>query len=246
MKRVAVIQARMTSTRLPGKVMMDLEGRPMLAQQLRRVSRCRRIDEIVVATTVNRTDDVVEQLCKAEGVFCHRGSEDDVLSRFVAAAREQSADVVVRLTGDCPLADPGVIDAVVEALTECPEGCDYASNVIERTYPRGLDTEAMFRDTLERVDRLASSSSAREHVTPFIYSERPELFLRRSVRHTSDHSSLRWTVDTAADLEVVRAFYQALDLNHHVRSFDEIVAYALSHPELAAKNAAIVTWEPSR
>jgi spore coat polysaccharide biosynthesis protein SpsF len=239
---VAIIQARMTSTRLPGKILMDLEGRPMLAQQLRRVRRSSMIDKIVVATTSNATDDPVEELARAEGVGCFRGSEHDVLLRFVGAARMAGAAVVVRLTADCPLVDPEVIDSVVRELVG--HGCDYASNVIERTWPRGLDVEAMHRDVLERVHRLGISSGAREHVTPFIYSERPDLFLRRSVRQDADHSALRWTVDTPVDLEVVRALYRGLDLGRRDVPYGETVRFAFAHPELTSMNQDIQTWQP--
>src|SRR5437870_2467480 len=144
----------MTSSRLPGKVLMDLEGRPMLAQQVRRVRCCQHVDAVVVATTVNAVDDSVADLAQRERVGCFRGSEHDVLERFVGAARDARADLIVRLTADCPLADPEVIDRVVAELEDASGEYDYASNVLERTYPRGLDTEAMFRDVLERTHRM--------------------------------------------------------------------------------------------
>jgi spore coat polysaccharide biosynthesis protein SpsF len=227
MRRVAIIQARMTSTRLPGKVLMDLAGRPMLAQQLRRIERCRSLDDIVIATTTNSTDDAVVALARAAGVRWFRGSEVDVLGRYAGAAREAGADVVVRLTADCPLIDAAVTDRVVDALTGSPEPVDYASNVVRRTYPQGLDTEALWRDTLDRVDRHAqSASSAREHVTSYIYAERPDLFVLRSVTDDTDASDLRWTVDVTADLERVRRLYADLGLDERVVPYDEIVRYA--------------------
>ena len=173
MKRVIVLQARMTSTRLPGKVLMDVAGRPMLAQQLRRLARCKQADEILVATTTNATDDPVVAVARAEGARWFRGSETDVLARYVEASREAKADLVVRVTADCPLIDPEESDRVIEALMAHQERCDYASNVVRRTYPQGLDTEAMYADALERLDRLAQSSPAREHVTYFILNDHP-------------------------------------------------------------------------
>ena len=229
MKRVVIVQARMTSTRLPGKVLMDLAGRPMLAQQLRRLARCRQVDEIVVATTTNATDDPVVAVARAEGARWFRGSEADVLARYVGAARETKAEVVIRVTADCPLIDPEVSDCVVEALLASQALYDYASNVAQRTYPQGLDTEALFADTLERVNRMARSSSAREHVTHYILKERPELFSVRSVLDTIDSSDLRWTVDWPEDLALVRRLYEELDLAQRMTGYREIVAQVRAH-----------------
>jgi spore coat polysaccharide biosynthesis protein SpsF len=238
MRRVIVVQARMTSTRLPGKVLEDVAGRPMLAQQLRRLARCRRADEIVVATTSNVTDDPVVAAARAEGARWFRGSEVDVLERYVGAAREAKADVIVRVTADCPLIDPEVSDRVIDALVGAPMRSDYASNVVRRTFPRGLDTEALFADTLERVHRLAGSASAREHVTALIYRERPDLFLVHSVTDPEDNSDLRWTVDEPADLELVRRLYDALGVGERAVGYGELLAYARAHPELLAVHAA--------
>lgn len=231
MKRVIIVQARMTSTRLPGKVLMDLAGQPMLVQQLRRLKRCLLADEIVVATTTNGADDPVVTLADAEGVRWFRGSEHDVLSRYVGAARESNADVIVRITADCPLIDPGVTDRVIQELQSNYTVCDYASNVIRRTFPRGLDTEAFFRDTLERTHRLAQSAAAREHVTYFIYRERPDLFLHRSVIDTEDNSGLHWTVDTSQDMDMVRRMYDTLKLSEVFMSYPDIINYLRVHPD---------------
>jgi spore coat polysaccharide biosynthesis protein SpsF len=241
MRRVVVVQARMTSTRLPGKVLADVAGRPMLAQQLRRLAACRLADELVVATTLNAADDPVVTVARGEGARWFRGSEADVLERYVGAAREARADVVVRITADCPLIDPDVSDRVVAALTAAPARWDYVSNVAPRTYPRGLDTEALFVDTLERVHRMARSHAGREHVTPFIYQERPDLFALGSVTDREDNSDLRWTVDTPADLELVRRLYAALGIGERAVSYRELLAYARAHPELSALNAPIAS-----
>jgi spore coat polysaccharide biosynthesis protein SpsF len=224
MKTAIVVQARMTSTRLPGKVLMDLAGHPMLAQQLRRLKRCGTADEIVVATTTNQTDDPIVALASAEGVRWYRGSDQDVLSRYLGAAMESRAEAVIRVTADCPIIDPLEIDRVVRELLRASSEADYAANIITRTFPRGLDTEAMFLDTLARVDRMARSRRAREHVTTFIYEERPDLFRIVSVTDERDNSDLRWTVDTLEDLSRIRQIYEKLHLSDSEIPYPEIVA----------------------
>ncbi|MET0604775.1 MAG: glycosyltransferase family protein, partial [Baekduia sp.] len=230
MRRVVVVQARMTSTRLPGKVLMDLDGQPLLERQLARLARCTRVDEIVLAVTVNDTDDPLVALADRLGLRWHRGSEDDVLARYVGAARAADADMVVRVTSDCPLIDAGETDAVIGALEARRDTCDYANNFAEPVLPLGLATEAFWRDVLERADRMATSVSAREHVTPFIHSERPELFVLCGVRGSVEAPELRWTVDTPEDLAVVRALWAGLELGDHVVTLREMVDYAREHP----------------
>ena len=208
MRVVALVQARMGSTRLPGKVAKDLGGRPLLAQLLGRLGRAARLDEVVVATSDLPQDDAVAELAGAEGVRVVRGDERDVLARMLGAARAARADVVVRITADCPLIDPAVVDLVVAALLDHHEPCDLASNVLRRTFPRGLDTEALWIDALARVARLGTSPQAREHVTWFAYQERPDLFVAGSVEADDDHHvGLDWSVDTADDLEHVRRLW---------------------------------------
>ena len=243
MRRVIIVQARMTSTRLPGKVLMDVSGQPMLAQQLHRLKECILVDDVVVATTTNAIDDPVVELARREQVGCFRGSEQDVLARFVGAAREANADVVIRVTADCPLIDPQITDRVIGELTNHAMECDYASNVLHRTYPRGLDVEAFFWDTLLRIDRLARSNAAREHVTIVPRSEHPELFLCRSVEDDHNNADLRWTVDTVGDYEFVRELYAALNLSTHVAFYPEILDYVRSQDKLARRDKA-ETWDP--
>ena len=187
----------------------------MLARVIERL-RPAHVDEIVVATTVNGADDPVVALAYTEGAKVFRGSERDVLGRYVAAARAHCADVVVRVTADCPLIDAGVLDRAVEAVERRWQSLgesrwnDYASNTIVRTYPRGLDAEALHIDVLERVARIAESPEAREHVTWYINEEAPALFARQCiVDDAHDNSDLRWTVDIAQDLARVRALYAA-------------------------------------
>jgi spore coat polysaccharide biosynthesis protein SpsF len=239
MKRVVIIQARMGSTRLPGKVLMDLEGRPMLARQLDRLKRCQFVDAICLATTTGAADDVLVDLAAAEGVAAFRGDESDVLGRYVGAAASMAADVVVRITADCPLIAPEVVDQVIDCAVVPDAACDYASNTATRRFPRGLDTEVMFMDTLRRLDRLARSRPAREHVTWFIHSERPDLFVRRDVLAVTDDSDLRWTVDTAEDLAMVRALFAAAQLGQRALTAIELVAFVRRHPEISRLNAGI-------
>jgi spore coat polysaccharide biosynthesis protein SpsF len=227
---VAIVQARMTSSRFPGKVLAELAGAPMLAQELRRLAAARSIGEIVVATTRNATDDPVAALADVEGARVFRGDEHDVLGRYVAAAREARADVVVRITADCPLLDPGVVDRVVEALTD---DADYSANVVERTFPQGLDCEALHLETLERVDGLAESPAAREHVTWLINNEQPDLFARVSVVDEDDNSDLRWTVDLPADLELVRRLYDRFQLVQRRLPYRDLIDAVRADPELA-------------
>ena len=243
-KRVAIIQARMTSTRLPGKVLMDLAGKPMLARQLERLRGCSDVDRIVIATTVNRTDDPIAALAESEGFTCFRGSEDDVLSRYVGAAEQTAADLIVRITADCPLIAADVVDLVVRELVDHIGECDYASNVLERSYPLGLDAEAFTRETLMRCDRLADTAEAREHVTSIIRQDETGQFACRSVVDDEDNSDLRWTVDTAADMKLVRRLYSDLGLAESRPGYREIVARMRAHPELIAINAGDTTWDP--
>jgi len=229
----------MTSSRFPGKILMELAGVPMLAQQVRRLKRCRRVDGIVIATTANKEDDPVVRLADREQVRWFRGDEQDVLSRILGAAREAQAEIVVRVTGDCPLLDPEVSDQVIEALASREAGADYASNVLKRTFPQGLDTEAMFMDTLERLNRLSGTASGREHVTAMIRWEEPGLFRSVSVTDEANNADLRWTVDVREDFETVARLYEALDLGSRQTGFREIVSYIRSHPEVMV-NTGIV------
>lgn len=244
MKTVVIIQARMRSTRLPGKVLLDVAGRPLLEQQIRRMLHGSALDELVIATTSGAHDDAIVDLARRLDVGCFRGDEHDVLARYVGAARATRADIVLRVTSDCPLIDPALTDRVVDELRNHAAECDYASNIVRRTYPRGLDVEALFADTLFRIDRLAKSAAAREHVTLVPRSERPELFLVRSVTDTEDNSDLRWTVDTDADLGLIRCLYDALGLDTRAASYREILGFVRANPELSALNAAVETWSP--
>lgn len=200
MKVVALVQARTGSTRFPDKVLQDLNGTPLIAYLLERLSRARRIDEIMLATSTNARDDRLAELVEGLGYPAFRGSEDDVLDRYYRAAVDRRADVVVRITGDCPLIDPAVVDSVIERLLE--SGADYVSNFDPPTFPDGLDCEAVRFAALETAWREATQAQDREHVTPFV--RRETRFSKDCVRHSADLSAERWTVDEPHDLVVIR------------------------------------------
>ena len=206
-KILGILQARTSSTRLPGKVLKPILGRPMLLHQLDRVRRARSLDALVVATSSDPSDDPIAELCAAAGVHCFRGSLDDVLDRFYQAALEFQPEHIVRLTGDCPLADPGVIDGLVEFYLA--GSFDHAGNAVEPRFPDGLDAEILRFSALESAWREASLPSQREHVTPFVFQQ-PDRFRIGSYRNDVDLSHLRWTVDEPADFDLVERIYTAL------------------------------------
>ncbi len=238
MRICAIIQARMGSVRLPGKILADIEGYPMLSRVLERTRLARTVDELVVATTIKAADEPIVALCQEHGVKCFRGSELDVLDRYYQAALENSADVVVRITSDCPLIDPEVIDKVVSAFLSEP--CDYASNCAVRTYPRGLDTEVVAFRALEAAHSDARQSYQRAHVMPYIY-EHPGRFKILSVTEDEDYSAYRWTVDTMEDLEFVRAVYDRLKDKKFL--MDDVVKLMEREPELMEINRSTAQKE---
>jgi spore coat polysaccharide biosynthesis protein SpsF (cytidylyltransferase family) len=233
------VQARQGSTRLPGKALMEISGRPMVAHVVARIAVTPGVDQVVVATTVNAEDDALADFARAADIACVRGSADDVLDRFRSAVRAYPADVLVRVTADCPLLDPAVSGLVVAEYLRRARDLDYASNVHPPTYPDGLDTEVFSRAALERAGQEAPlhSSRDREHVTPYIW-ERPERFRLANVEHHEDLSALRWTVDDARDLEFARAVYGALAPDG-TRPFGmgDVLALLRARPSLGALNA---------
>lgn len=231
MKTVAIIQARMGSSRLPGKVLSDLAGKSMLARVVERLLDTTLVDAVMIATTTLPGDDAVVAHARQLGIMSYRGSADDVLARYLGAARTVRADVIVRVTADCPLLDPGVVDRVVAA---CTHDIDYASNTQTRSFPRGLDVEALHRDALERIGRIARTPSTREHVTSFV-TENPGLFRIAHVVSETDDSDLRWTVDTPEDLALARALYAG----GAPRDYRELVAHVRARPDLALSNAHV-------
>ena len=228
MKVVAIIQARMGSTRLPGKVLLELVGEPMLVRVVNRTRRATRLDEIVIATTTEARDEAIVGLCTSHGWAYFRGSEGDVLDRYYQAAEEYGADIVVRITSDCPLIEPEIIDLVVREFLE-EEELDYVSNTLPpRTFPRGLDVEVMSFETLERAWREDNDPAWREHVTPYIYRH-PDKFRLKAISNDRDLSYMRWTVDTWEDLEFVCQIYNYF--GHDRFSWHEVLTLLEEHPE---------------
>jgi spore coat polysaccharide biosynthesis protein SpsF len=232
MNVVAIIQARCGSSRLPRKVLMDIAGHPMFGRVVQRTRQAQTINEAILATSTDQRDDPLAALSTRLGVRCFRGSEFDVLSRFVGAAQAFDADIVVRLTADCPLLDGAVIDRVVRVFQET-EGVDYVSNTLKRTYPDGLDVEVIARAALVRAHLEAQLPSEREHVTPYLYNH-PELFSLRNVTHSFDLSAYRLTVDEAADLETVRQIYQHFQERNF--TFMDVINFLMENPELRPSN----------
>jgi spore coat polysaccharide biosynthesis protein SpsF len=243
--RVGVVtQARMGSTRLPGKVLAAAAGRTLLDHHIDRL-RAAGLD-VYVATTDAPGDDLFAEVVRHRGLPVFRGSEDDVLSRYAGCARANELDVVVRVTADCPLIDGNVVaEGVARFLRLTEEHGDdvYLSNTLERTYPRGLDFEVVAATALYRADRAATRPSDREHVTPWLYTGADRLSHLEQQRWPVDRSHYRVTVDTAEDLELIRRLFE----DHDAAGLDcaGIIQVLDSHPELVALNADVVQKEPS-
>lgn len=235
---LAVLQARTSSTRLPGKVLRPLAGAPMILRQIERVRRARRIDRLVVATSDDASDDELARTLAGADVAVHRGPLDDVLARFTGAlAAFGPADHLVRLTGDCPLADPAVIDATIEAVTAA--GADYGSNTPPdapfpngRTFPKGLDAECMRAGALVAAAERAASPEEREHVTWALH-RRPDLYRQAFLSQAADEGEVRWTVDFPNDYAFVAAVYDALYPVDPAFSSDDVRAFVRARPDLA-------------
>jgi spore coat polysaccharide biosynthesis protein SpsF len=280
-KKIAIIQARMSSSRLPGKVLMDITGRPMLQRIIERTMRANTLDGIVLATTTDPSDDILEQLCHKQDIPCYRGSLPDVLDRFYQSARKFHADVIIRLTADCPLIDPDLIDLTMMAFlgTPVPMNQIYSAELTDnhsqsaypfdfladrlpppwkRTLPIGLDVEVCSFDALEHAWKEADQAYQREHVMPYLYegvsfpaqniSSYTEWYIDQNttpcgfkvalLNHNPDYGSLRWTVDTPADLEFVRQIYNHFE-GQAGFSWRDVLALLEQQPDLALINAQV-------
>ena len=233
---LAILQARLSSSRLPGKVMLPLLGRPMILRQIERLRRSRRIDRLMVATSTEASDDPLAAMLSAEGVDVSRGPLNDVLGRFVQAARPHRPDWIIRLTADCPLADPVLVDRVIgETLAS---GADYGSNALKPTFPNGLEAECVRFALLEALDAAPRTDAEREHVTFAIYRE-PGRHCLHSVESAEPLGHHRWTVDEPRDFALVERVYEALYPQDPAFTTADILAFLAAHPEISALNAGI-------
>ncbi|MCO1603811.1 cytidylyltransferase domain-containing protein [Desulfosporosinus nitroreducens] len=238
MKVGIIVQARMTSTRLPGKVLLPVMGKPLLEYQIERLRRVRRADDIIVATTTNDKDQPIVDLADRLGTKVFRGSEEDVLSRYFGAAKENDLDVVVRITSDCPLIDPAVVDDVIGAYLENVENCDYVSNCLNRTFPRGMDTEVFPFCLLEKVHLEVEEQTYREHVTPYIYED-GQRFRLLNLDFQCDESHQRWTVDTLEDFRLIEHILETLYPINPLFELEDILVLMNAHPNWFEINSQI-------
>jgi spore coat polysaccharide biosynthesis protein SpsF len=225
---LAILQARMSSARLPGKVLMDLVGNPMIFRQIERLKECSLIDDIVVATSVDKSDDPLVNYLNTIGMRVHRGSLNDVLDRFATVAELSTHEVCVRLTADCPLADPKIIDEAIALYKE--SNFDYVSNCLPRTYPKGLDVEVFSRETIIDLNRSKLSAESREHVTMSIYSDPKKFKLGNLSQHPSQ-ANHRWTVDYQKDLDFIRIVYKNLYTPGKTFFQGDILSWLKNFPE---------------
>ena len=237
---VAIIQARIGATRLPGKVMKELAGEPVLYHVVERTRRTTGLEKVIVATTIKPQDDVIENFCKRQDYDVFRGSSDDVLSRYYEAAKKVGADSVVRITADCPLIDPFVVAQCIEDFNN--RDCDYLSNVEPgpRTFPRGLDTEVFSFSALERAHAEAKSVAEREHVTPDMWQNKGGTFVVCNIAKAApeyNRPQYRLTLDFQEDYDLLQNIYGRFYKSGTIISVPDVIRYLDEHPEIAAVNA---------
>lgn len=237
MKVNAIIQARCGSTRLPGKIFMEIAGKPLLWHVVNRLTYANLIDDIVVATTTGIKDDAVEEWCDENNVKCFRGSEEDVLNRFYNAAMTFPCDVIVRVTADDPFKEPSIIDKIIKKLVD--ENLDLATNVFPPSFPEGLDCEVFTFDVLQTMEKTTNDSYDREHVTPYIYNN-PDKFKIGNVLSNLQLSSYRWTIDNKEDYEMVNVIYDnRKNQSEGILLMDEILEILEKNPEIAFINSDV-------
>lgn len=230
---LAIVQARTTSSRFPAKVLQPILGEPMILRQIERIKPSSRINKIIVATSTDATDNELAGLCKQNNIECFRGDLNDVLDRYYQAAKLYTPLHIVRLTGDCPLLNAEVIDEVISFHLE--GNFDYTSNIIEPTYPDGLDTEILKFSVLEKAWSKAVLPSHREHVTRFIYTQ-PNSFKLGNFKFHENFSHLRWTVDERIDFDLITVIFEALYFKNPYFGMDEILQYLNENPKLKEIN----------
>lgn len=236
MNVICIIQARVGSTRLPGKILKKICDKTVLEHDIDRLKRVKNINRIVIATTTLEKDNAVVKEANRLGVIHYKGSEEDVLSRYYYAAKENNADVVVRVTSDCPLIDSKVTEKIIQYYLDNSEKYDYVSNTIDRTYPRGLDTEVFSFEALEKAFNEAKSQRDREHVTLYIWGN-SNLFRLHQYKNNINYSGLRWTLDTIEDFELINRIYSTLypEKNNNFNMGDIVKLY-MENPELKEIN----------
>lgn len=236
MKINAIVATRMTSSRLPGKVLMDLAGQPALVRLIERLKRSKYLHDIVIATTTNPQDDIVAETAIQQGVQCYRGSEEDVLKRTVEAAEVFDTEYIVQVTSDCPLIDAETIDTAIERMLEHPY-LDYVCNHLVRTYARGFEVEVFRTATLSEIERITQDPADREHVSLYIY-EHPQTYRLSNIEAPLflRHPEYRLTLDTQEDYMLIQMIYKALYAEKRDFTLYDIMRYLQNHPELAAIN----------
>ena len=231
------MQARMGSTRLPGKVMKLLAGKPVLLHDIMRCKAATKVDEVIIATSTNPEDDVIEKACAEWGVRCSRGSVEDVLSRYFNAAQQCGSKIIVRVTSDCPLIDPHIIDLTIGGLNTY----DYVTNVFDRNFPRGMDTEVFTFASLEKAYREATKTFDREHVTPYIRDHSGTLFTTKNVTMPKAYHfpQFRLTLDTPEDYELFKVIYNTFYKEGPLIDVPQVLKWLTQHPEVSALNANV-------
>ena len=239
LKTGIIIQARMDSTRLPGKVLMDINGKPMLSRVIERLKKVKCVDEIIVATTNRVIDDQILELALKENVSCYRGAPYDVLSRYYESAKQFNIDVVVRITADCPLIDPKIVYKVINLhlLNKDKIATNAGIYYNHRTYPRGLDVEVFSFTSLADAHFNASKNYEREHVTPYLYSDLNKILYLKNKVNLSNH---RWTVDTLQDIEFIREIYKIIDLYNVDFDYKKILVLLRQNPKLSKINNNVI------
>lgn len=233
---VCIIQARMSSTRLPGKVMLPLSGHPVIAHVFNQLSFSKQISKCVLATSLDITDDTLEKWAVESGRLCFRGSLNNVLERFYFAAQEYEADVVARVTADCPLIDPDVVDKVIAGFLDGK--FDYYSNINPPTFPDGLDIEVFSFSALRKAFQEAKLDSEIEHVTPYLRNH-PELFRVGNCESNKNYQDLRWTLDNKEDYELLKKVFEDLHSNGGYIHWQDVITYLHNHPSVKRINEHI-------
>jgi len=238
----AIVQARMGSIRLPGKMLIDIVGRPLIQHIIDRVSQSKKINNIIIATTNNLQDEILVEFAKKNSLNYFIGDEEDVLDRFYQAAKRFNIETIVRITADNPFKDPKILDEIISYYIEHYGEYDYISNTLKPTYPDGLDVEIFSFATLKKAWSEAQRPSEREHVTPYIWKH-PELFKLKNIEYHKDLSSLRWTLDDEGDLTFVREVYSRLYKKGKIFLMDDILKLLNRNPRLIDINKRTIKWE---